>query len=283
MESHIFTGISYKGGFRFMGGCTKALVQMAQEKHASFGGGGIDLGKALTANAVMCFFLKGEKGSVAIKFKAMGGEEIQTIADANGKVRGYVQEPSLTGKPVDGSGVRHSGEELPFLQVTFDHGFGVPYKGLIPVETNSIEQELTRYFTNSQQVFTMFSLGVSLDTNQTVTDAGGFLIQALPNMPEEIQRNFTKQPFYSAMNDGFREGISSEEIIQKWCALYDVKILEKKKILFACSCSRKKLFQLFLTFTSDQRNELYDEKEELEVDCPYCRTKYVFHRKNFET
>ncbi len=67
-----------------------------------------------------------------------------------------------------------------------DMGMKEPYVGQTGLQTGEIGEDLTYYFAASEQVPSSVGLGVLMEKNNTVKQAGGFIIQLMPFTDEKV-------------------------------------------------------------------------------------------------
>ena len=181
----IIKTISESGSFRAFVLDSTETVRAAQEYHQTQASSTVALGRTLIASQILA---ANEKGNTKITVKILGTSSlgaIITVADTQGNVKGYVQNPGVdikktaTGEVVVG----------PFLVIT-DYGTGNPYHSMTPLVTGEIGEDLAYYLTESQQTPSAVGLNVLLDEEDKVKVAGGFLVQVLPNAKEEEIASF---------------------------------------------------------------------------------------------
>ena len=147
------------------------------------------LGRSLIATSIIGNMLKGDDQSVTVRING-GGEtgSIITVSDSTGNVRGYIKNPYVdiplkpNGKLDVGGAVGTNG----MLTVTKDLNMREPYIGSVALVSGEIAEDFTAYFYESEQTPSACALGLLVDRDYTVKAAGGYLIQLLPNAPEEI-------------------------------------------------------------------------------------------------
>ena len=61
-----------------------------------------------------------------------------------------------------------------------DMGLKEPYVGQVALQTGEIAEDLTYYFAASEQVPSAVGLGVLMNKDNTVRQAGGFIVQVMP-------------------------------------------------------------------------------------------------------
>ncbi|MBQ5535792.1 MAG: Hsp33 family molecular chaperone HslO, partial [Oscillospiraceae bacterium] len=168
---------------------TRNLVERARTIHHTSPVATAALGRALSGASMMGNALKGAGASVTLQIKGDGPlGTILTVSDAEGNVRGYVQNPAVDlalredGKLDVGAAVGHSGT----LTVIKDLNMKEPYVGTIDLLGGEIAEDIAAYYVESEQIPSACGLGVLVDRDRSVLAAGGYLIQLLPGAPEDV-------------------------------------------------------------------------------------------------
>lgn len=142
----------------------------------------------MTAAAMMGADLKGEKDLLTLRIEGsgpLGG--LLVTANGHGDVKGYAFNPDVM-LPPNAQGKLDVGGSLDLgvLSVIKDIGLKEPYVGQTQLVTGEIAEDLTYYFATSEQVPSSVALGVLMNKDNTVCQAGGFIIQLLPGASDEI-------------------------------------------------------------------------------------------------
>ena len=194
MKDYAVRAIVAGGKIRALAAVTTGLVEEARHRHDTAPVVTAALGRLLTAGALLGLTLKGED-RLTIRLQG-NGPLGKIVVDANslGVVRGYVENPqvylSLTseGKLPVGDAVGKEG----FIYLTKDLGLKEPYTGSAPLVSGEIAEDLANYFAFSEQLPCAVSLGVLVDKEEWVLQAGGFIIQIFPGLDEETIEHLEK-------------------------------------------------------------------------------------------
>ena len=65
--------------------------------------------------------------------------------------------------------------------------------GQIALQTGEIAEDLTYYFATSEQVPSAVGLGVLVNPDRSVRQAGGFIIQLMPFTPDDVVDRLEKK------------------------------------------------------------------------------------------
>ncbi len=265
---------------------SRGVSEEARKRHGLSPVATAALGRTMAAGLLMGADLKNDTDLLTIRFLCdgpIGG--ITVTANARGQVKGYVNQPLVLLPPnekgkLDVGGAVGHGQ----LQVIMDVGLKEPYAGSVEIQTGEIAEDLTYYIAVSQQIPSVVSLGVLVDTGDYhVRESGGFLIQLLPGCPDEIAEQLeavcTTLPSMTTM---LRSGQSIEEILSSVLDPFGLRIHEKKEVAFHCDCSRERVEKALIAMGEKELRELIAEKKPATLHCGFCNTDYIFSVKELE-
>ena len=227
----------------------------------------------------MGVMMKGEKDILTLQIKADGPiNGITVTADSQGRVKGYVGNPEVIlpanekGK-LDVSGAVGNG----FLNVIKDMGLKEPYSGQVDLQTGEIAEDLTYYFAVSEQVPSAVGLGVLMNKDNTVQQAGGFIVQVMPFAEEKtiakLEENIQKIQSVTTL---LEQGHTPESLLDAVFEGFDVDIMDKVPAEFYCNCSKERVEKALISIGRKDLNEMIQEGKEVELNCHFCNTNYVF-------
>ena len=205
---------------------SKEMVEFARAAHNTSPVATAALGRLLSAGAMMGVMMKGDKDILTLQMKGTGPLRGNTVtADSKGNVKGYVDNPEAM-LPPNAQGKLDVGGAIGVgvLNVIKDMGLKEPYNGTCELKTGEIGDDLTYYFAVSEQVPSAVGLGVLMNKDNTVKRAGGFIIQLMPFIPDEIvdklaaesgvkfSYNFLPQLIYEKIKEGLDVDKEREQI-----------------------------------------------------------------------
>ena len=285
MSDILLRAIARDAGIQISAAVTTGLVERARQIHNTTPVATAALGRTLTATAIMGSQLKVDDGSVTVQVKGNGPlGAIVCVGDADGFVRGYLQDPSADlplrpdGKLAVGAGVGRG-----YLMVIKDIGLKDPVTGTVALVNGEIAEDLTRYFAESEQVPSACALGVLVDTDCTVKCAGGWLVQLMPGVKDtdidRLEANLAKLEPMTTMLD---KGMTLEQIVQAVLDGFAVDFLQTDEIGYRCACSREKVERALISMGRDELSKMAQEQETSEVTCQFCDKIYTFTRAELE-
>ena len=279
MNDYIIRATAANDQIRAFATVTTEMVETAREHHNTSPVATAALGRLLTAGAMMGSMMKGEKDVLTLQIKAGGPlQGITVTADSQGNIKGYVGNPDVC-IPANSKGkLDVAGAVGPgFLTVIKDMGLKEPYSGQVMLQTCEIAEDLTYYFATSEQVPSAVGLGVLMNKNNTVRQAGGFIVQLMPFAEEEVisrlEQNVQK---INSVTNLLEEGHTPESLLEKVLEGFDVQINEKMDTRFRCNCSKERVAKALISIGRKELNEMIQEGKPIEMNCHFCNTNYNF-------
>ena len=279
MNDYIIRATAANDQIRAFAAVTTEMVETAREHHNTSPVATAALGRLLTAGAMMGSMMKGEKDVLTLQIKAGGPlQGITVTADSQGNVKGYVGNPDVC-IPANSKGkLDVAGAVGPgFLTVIKDMGLKEPYSGQVMLQTCEIAEDLTYYFATSEQVPSAVGLGVLMNKNNTVRQAGGFIVQLMPFAEEEVisrlEQNVQK---INSVTNLLEEGHTPESLLEKVLEGVEMQINEKMDTRFHCNCSKERVAKALISIGRKELNEMIQEGKPIEMNCHFCNTNYNF-------
>ena len=258
---------------------TKDMVEEARKRHNTSPVCTAALGRLMTAASMMGSMLKSDKDILTLKIESDGPiEGITVTADSKGFVKGYVGNPNVilpankVGK-LDVAGAVGVG----FLDVIKDLGLKEPYAGQTELQTGEIAEDLTFYFASSEQIPSSVGLGVLMNRDNTVKQAGGFILQLMPGVSEEtiekVEKNLSNNSSVTTLLD---EGKGPKEILEILCEGLEPKIIDIIPVGFKCNCSKDRVSKALISVGKEELSKIVEEEDSINLHCDFCNTDYKF-------
>ena len=282
---YIVRATAADGQIRAFAATTRETVETARQDHNTSPVATAALGRLLTAGAMMGVMMKGDKDLLTLRIHAGGPlNGITVTADSKGNVKGYVGNPDVVipankkGK-LDVAGAVGVG----FMDVIKDLGLKEPYVGQCVLQTSEIAEDLTYYFATSEQVPSSVGLGVLMNKDNTVRQAGGFIIQLMPfcdeKVIEKLEQRLAEVNSVTAFLD---EGLTPEQILEKLLGDMDLVINDTVPTQFYCNCSRERLSKALIAVGRKELNEMIQEAKPVELKCHFCNSAYEFSTEDLK-
>lgn len=253
------------------------LVEYARQRHNTSPVATAALGRLLSGAAMMGSMMKGEKDLLTVQMKGDGpiGGVIAT-ADSRGNVKGYVGNPNVM-IPANYAGKLDVGAAIGYgmLTVSKDMGLKEPYNSQLPLTTSEVAEDLTYYFAKSEQVPSAVALGVLMSKDNTVNQAGGFIIQLMPFAEEQVISELEKKvEGIASVTSLLEKGCTPELLLDRVIGSFGVQIIDTMPVQFSCGCSKEKILHSLATLRKNELKEMIDDGEPVEVTCHFCSSSY---------
>lgn len=258
---------------------SKDLVEKARQIHNTTPVVTAAMGRLLTAGSMMGTMLKGEKDLLTIQIKSSGPIGGLTVtATPDGMVKGYPNNAQVD-LPLKDNGKLDVGGAMGIgvMSVIKDMGLKEPYVGQTVLQTGEIGDDLTYYFATSEQIPSSVGVGVLIDRDYSVKQAGGFIVQLMPFATEDVisklEENLGKISSVTAM---FEEGLSVEDIVAKIFDGMNYEISDTSDIGYQCNCSKERVTKAIISIGKKDIQEMINDNKPIEVNCHFCNTNYTF-------
>ena len=169
------------------------------------------------------------------------------------------------------------------LTVIKDIGMKEPYVGSIGLWSGEIADDLAMYFVESEQIPTVCALGVLVGTDQSVTSAGGYIIQLLPGATEEIITKIEQGvQRVGSVSRSLEQGMDAEGMIRAVLSDFEVQVLEKHPVEYRCYCSRDRVTRALISMGREELSAMIEEQGQAELTCQFCDEIYHYSKEELE-
>lgn len=286
MSNELVRAIAANAQIRAFACNTRDMAEDARRAHNTSPVVTAALGRLLSAGAMMGSMLKGDKDLLTLQVKGDGPMRGLTVtADAAGCVKGYPLVPDVI-LPANALGKLDVGGAIGkgTLSVIKDMGLKEPYVGQTQLQTGEIAEDLTYYFATSEQVPSAVGLGVLMNRDNTVRQAGGFIIQLMPFAEEgviaKLEENLAHVASVTAL---LEEGNSPSDMLQILLDGLDPEITDTSEVFYRCNCSRERIEKVLISLGREELSDMIQEGEPIEVNCQFCNQKYSFAVEELKT
>ncbi len=264
---------------------TKNLVEEMRSLHNTSPVVSAALGRLLTGGAMMGAMMKGENDLLTLQIKGDGPIGGMTVtADAHRNVKGYANEAQVI-LPANAAGKLDVGSAVGkgILRVVKDMGLKEPYVGQTILQTGEIAEDLTYYFAVSEQTPSSVGLGVFMEKNNTVKQAGGFILQLMPYAEESVitrlEDNLRQFPSVTA---ALEAGKNPEQMLEALLDGLPMEIVDTMDVQYRCDCSKQRVERAMISLGKKELEEMIAEGKEVEAGCQFCNQKYKFTVEELE-
>ena len=278
MGDYIVRATAAGGQVRAFAATTKGLVEEAKERHNMSPIATVALGRLLTGGAMMGTMMKNDADILTVQIKGNGPIGSMTVtANPKGEVKGFVGNPQVMLPLKEGKLDIADAVGIGVLSVIKDIGLKEPYVGDTILITSEIADDLTYYFANSEQVPSSVGLGVLMNKDNTVEQAGGFIIQLMPGATDEfIDKLEARIKEIKSVTAMLEEGMTPEQILEHILGDMELEILDTIPTKFYCNCSKDRVSKAVISVGKEEIQKMIDDGEPIEVNCHFCNSHYTF-------
>ena len=279
MKDYIVRAIAADGQIRAFAATTREMVETARKAHETSPIATAGLGRLLTASAMMGSMMKNDSDLLTINVRgdgAMGG--ITVTADNKGNAKGYVLEPMVL-LPANAKGKLDVGGAIGkgFLNVIKDIGLKDPYVGQVELVSGEIAEDLTYYYAVSEQTPSSVALGVLMSKENTVAEAGGFILQLMPGASDEIiDKLEARLSVIDSVTSMLSEGKTPEGILEELLGDMGLEIMDQMPVQFYCNCSKERVEKALISIGAEEIQSMIEDGNPVELKCHFCNSAYEF-------
>ncbi|MDD3403938.1 MAG: Hsp33 family molecular chaperone HslO [Hespellia sp.] len=278
MNDYMVRATAADAQIRAFAATTRDMTEAARVHHNSSPIATAAVGRLMTAGAMMGSMMKNDTDVLTLQIKGSGPiQGITVTADSRGNVKGYAFDPNVMLPPKNGKLDVGGAVGAGVLSVIKDMGLKEPYGGQIELQTGEIAEDLTYYFATSEQIPSSVGLGVLMNKDNSVCCAGGFIIQVMPFIEEEVldrlEANISK---VSSVTEMLKDGHTPEEMLKQVLEGFEVEITDTMPAQFTCNCSKERIRKAIVSLGKKEIQEMIDAAEPIEVNCQFCNTQYHF-------
>ena len=276
---YIVRGTAANGMVRAFAATMRRTVQEARDRHQTSPVATAALGRLLTCGAIMGSMLKDEGELITLMVRGDGPIGGLTVtADAFGHVKGYASNSDVW-LPLNEAGKLAVGQAVGAgtLTVVQDQPWGDPYVSQLDLISGEIGDDVASYYVMSEQVPTSVGVGVLVDTDLSVRQAGGFIVQLMPDYDEAtVSRLEANLAGIDSVTSLLEAGSTPTDILSLALEGLDFHVTQTSEVCFACNCSRERTEQVLATLGAKELQSLVDEGEPVELTCNFCGSSYSF-------
>ncbi len=260
------------------------LVESARRRHGTFPVATAALGRSMMGAALLAAAML--KPPDRLTLRLLGDGPVGAViadADAEGGVRGYVQNP-MVALPIKANGKLDVGRAVGqgMLVVSRSMGDAQPYTSSSPLVSGEVGEDIAHYLLTSEQVPSAVALGVLLRASGTVKAAGGLLLQVLPGGEEFSAELEARIASLGPISSRAERTASAEELLQDLLdGFADARIADPTPLRLRCTCSRARASRSLLLLGPEALQELIDDGK-AELRCHFCGRTYHYERPQLE-
>ena len=276
---HLVRGIAADGMIRAFAVTARQTVQDARDAHHTSPIATAALGRLMMGAQMMGAMMKHPDELMTLTVRGDGPMGGMTVtANANGDVKGFVNHPNVW-LPPNGRGKLDVGGAIGAgsLSVVHDLPGMEPYVSQVELISGEIGDDLASYFALSDQIPTSVGVGVLVDRDLTVKQAGGFILQLMPGhyeyLVDELEANLAD---IHSVTDMLEDGMGPEDILRHLLRGMDYETLDITPVRFHCGCNYERASRVMLALGAQELQDMVDKGETGEAYCHFCGKRHLF-------
>ncbi|MBR3317641.1 MAG: Hsp33 family molecular chaperone HslO [Atopobiaceae bacterium] len=274
---HAVRGTAMGGMIRAFAVSSRETVQTARERHHTSSLVTAALGRLMMAAQMMGLMSKNDDELLTLSVRGSGPIGGLTVtANNHGQVKGFAHHPNAW-LPVRADGhldVRKgigSGE----LSAVFDQPGVMPYSSEVPLVSGEIAEDVAYYFAASDQVPSAVGLGVLVGADTNVRNAGGFIVQLMPDCPDEFAEQLEQNlKGVDSVTDLLEAGMSPTDILKYILRDMEYEELDAVPVEFYCGCDEPRAKRAVAALGESVIRDMISKSETAEVICHFCGQRH---------
>ena len=270
---HLVRGTAADGMIRAFAITARKTVQTARDNHHTSPLVTAALGRLMMGALMMGSMFKEPDELITLMVEGDGPVKGLTVtANCEGQVKGFANNPQVwlplkTNGKLDvgagiGAGTLTAIRDLPGTE---------PYYSQVELVSGEMGDDLTHYFTVSDQVPSSVGVGVLVSRTQDVQQAGGFIVQLMPGyddyLVDELEANLANITSVTAM---LEEGLSPNDMLCRILEGLDYHENECMPVEFYCGCNQERAARATAALGPLILQDMVEKDEPAEVYCHFC-------------
>ena len=270
---HLVRGIAADGLIRAVAVTARGVVETAHENHSTSAVASAALGRLMMGALMMASIFKSEDELLTLQVKGdgpLGG--LTVTANNKGQVKGFANHPHVWVEP-RGQGKLDVGAAVGkgTLSVVRDLPGMEPYTSQTELVSGEIGDDLATYFLMSDQIPTSVGVGVLVNPDTSIRQAGGFIIQLMPGYDDElVDRLEAALSGVASVTDLLEQGMDPTAILRHLLDGFGYQELEASPVEFYCGCDRERASRAVLALGREEIEDMLDKDETAEIHCHFC-------------
>lgn len=278
-HDHLVRGTAADGMVRAIAVTARQTVETAHVNHNTSPLVSAALGRLMMAGLMMGALFKSPDELITLEVHGdgpIGG--ITVTANNIGQVKGFANHPNVwlplnaAGKLDVGGGVGRG-----TLTVVRDLPGMAPYSSQTELTSGEIGDDLAAHFALSDQVPTSVGVGVLVNPDTSIRQAGGFILQLMPNyeyfLVDELEHRLADVTSVTSL---LEEGLGPTDLLAKILDGLDYQELETSPAEFYCGCNKERATRATLALGEEELRDMVAKGETAEVHCHFCgRNHYL--------
>ena len=156
-----------------------------------------------------------------------------------------------------------------------------PYTSIISLEEESTKTITNAFLKESHQIAAKIYL-------TEISDQSVYIAKLPKRHVNHIEDDMSVDDYWQSkkkvFEDLFKMGSCDSDEIITTLKKHNLIHLQNKDIHFSCPCSEEKMIAgIWSLIKTESIDQVFLDKEQLDIRCDYCKSNYVIHKKNFKS
>ena len=224
----------------------------------------------LQPEGIFTIQVKGEGLVPLIVVDAVHGGQLRGFADVRDYGRDVINAmPDYSPRALLGDNA--------YIAITFDAGNNQRYQGIVALEGDSIEDALTSYFTNSEQLEVGVQMAISHGQGWR---AAGLMIERMPDIGDKETADeawrYAKAIAETVKNAELLDPLlDTPELLYRLFHEQGVWVYDPQTFSVGCRCSRERILNILMSMDLNDRAEMVVDGQ-VSVHCQFCNKAEIF-------
>lgn len=241
------------------------------------------LGKIVSGISLLSATLKGEQRLSATVTMSDPNYKIFADTDAHGNVRGYASQSFLKAEGLKDVSIKDLiGNKASIRIIKGSHMN--QFTSITDMPNQNIDDDLSHYFKQSEQIETMIETNLALGEKNTVLYSFAMFAQLLPGAPHHLLRKIKENMDTSSILFKKLKDMDNRQIREQLNQYFSgSEIIGQTQVQFWCGCSKEMFFGLLHSLENKDLMTYIHTNEPIETSCHICGRTYQFSPSEIKT
>ena len=274
MPDKLIRGILGDGIARMFAIDVTGVAEQARQLHQLQGDATLLAAKSIVASVVLSGHIKGEE-RVSLQLQCSHPHaSFMGDVDATGGIRARFTPSAINMQESEAiEGMMLAIKSMPGKEL---------YRGVTPIESESISAALERHLDISAQVDTVLNISAAIGRHGEVLHAGGVVLERLP-APEQNELEAAAE-FAVTFDPVRRMDVASllAAIESRQLQGMPIEVLEEQTVTWRCSCGQERVEAVLASLPVEEITSMLEEDGKAEVICHFCNIAYQVGAERLE-
>lgn len=240
------------------------------------------LGKTVSVMSILSGTLKGNQRMSLQITLSNPKYKIFAEAEANGNVRGYLNERLLTAPGLEEQSMEDLIGSTAMISVIKGSDMS-QFTSITDMPNQNIVDDIANYFVQSDQTPTYLHSTIQFDDQASLLSSHALFAQLLPGAPPQLLSEVknaikTNPEIFSKLKA--EEASDNEEELRRMFG--SAKVIGYSSSQFFCGCTKEMFYGMLYSLSEEEIKRSIEEDEDIEAFCHICGKTYTLQQKEIE-